>query len=106
MRLERVPEDRYILRATGGALTSFMAKRGIRDARIGIRELAAQLRGFYDIEKRYKGGFSKYVEETTAEKGRRYNTLDNRPSDPGYVKRVGERANAYRHRKNGDDADS
>jgi len=102
-RYERIPEDDHILRPIAGFLSSFMAKRNIRSAEAGLREMARDLRRYYGTVGNKDGlGFADFVALKAAEKGKRYNTMDNRPRDPSHEAGIAAIAEAYRRRKDGD----
>jgi hypothetical protein len=74
-RFERLPEDERLLRPIAGFLTSFMAKRKIRDPRIAFLEVATDLRRYYDtVGNKDGGGFAGFIESRVSEKGKRFNS--------------------------------
>jgi hypothetical protein len=95
-RYERVPEDDRLLRPIAGFLTSFMAKRNIKDAKTGLREMGSDLKRYYDTVGNQDGqGFTGFVESRVLEKGKRYNSIDNRGEDVTHAARIAAAADAF-----------
>lgn len=92
------PPAEETLALGAGYITSFMAARGITDLAEGIGEYLAFLQRFYNHRERRRGkDFADYMGEKVLAKGRRFNTLDNLPTDESVARRAEEyrKASAY-----------
>lgn len=99
----RPPSDERLFVHGLGGLTSFMAREGITDFGEGLGEYLAQARYFHDVQWRKLGrGFERYLQEKIAAKGRRYNTIRNKPKDGSDKVKHQEKAGRYRKAKDGE----
>ena len=104
-RQERIPHDEALFINGLGGLTSFMAREGITDLDEGLGEFLVRAQSFHDQRQRTTGrGFTGYVADKVAVKGKRYNTLRTETAAAQEVE-ARERdavATAYREAKEGE----
>jgi len=79
IRQERVPSDDALFINGLGGITSFMARHSITDLDEGIGEYFAHAERFHEHKGRRAGiGLKQYISKKVKEKGRKFNTIDNR----------------------------
>ena len=95
----RLPEDERLFVHGLGAITSFMASRGIEDIGEGIGEYVHQAKAYHVTRSGFKpDGMERYVGRKVKAKNRRYNTVLNaRPPEHQSIE------TAYQSAKGGDD---
>jgi len=103
----RLPRDERLYEQGLGYVSSFMASRGIGDWGEGLGEYLHGMKHHFDgKERKSKKGFYGHLDEKVRGKGRRYNTIRNRPKDGSDEAEIAKRAKAYRRAKDGDDEDA
>lgn len=98
VRASRLPQDRTLYVNGLGALTSFMASRGITDLAEGYGEYIAAAQEFHGNRRK----LSEYVFRKVAEKGRRFNTIHNGRLTAEELRERDEAAEQYRAAKDGE----
>lgn len=103
-RKERVPSDESLFINGLGGITSFMAKNGITDLGEGFGEFLAYAQKYHDDGggKSEISTFARYIADKVSQKGRRFNTLQNKPTDGLTEKAKAARAEAYRKGRDGE----
>mgnify|MGYP006290805619 FL=1 len=95
-----MPGDDYLGSQGLGQISSFMASRGITDIGEGLGEYLAFLDRHHAAQGKGQS-FETRLAERVADKGRRFNTLDNQ--DPKEKAREARReADAYRRERDGE----
>lgn len=99
-RPERVPDDAHLFVHGLGGLTSFMAREGITDMYKGLAEYMIQAERYHYVKGEH---IKSYVQRKVKDKGRKYNTINNREHDLRSRVATKRRADAYRKMRDGDD---
>lgn len=80
-----------------------MAKMGITDLGEGFGEFLAHADKYHNLrDKTQINPFNHYIADKVAQKGRRYNTLRNRPKDGSEEREKAAKAKAYRKERDGE----
>lgn len=99
-RPERVPEDARLFVHGLGGLTSFMAREGITDMYKGLAEYMIQAERYHYIKGEH---IKSYVKRKVKDKGRKFNTINNRKHDLRARVEEKRRAESYRKKKAGEE---
>jgi len=101
IRKERAPSDDSLFVNGIAGLTSFMALRGITDLYDGFQQYLREAKRFHDTRGRFTDEtFHSYISKKVKEKGRRYNSINNKPKPDKAEQR--KQAKDYRDGKDGE----
>jgi len=101
VRKQRVPRDETLFINGLAPITSFMAREGITDLDEGLGTFIHRLVKYHEMrDKSTLKPLEKYVQQKVAEKGRKYNSIDQRDLESG--KEIKAKAEAYRKARDGE----